>query len=94
MQTPMQLFSHAAKRFAKSVEISDFAENVIASGCKQFQGVSTVRFGAEKICHAIWIDPAKLASFKLTPLDVKQSATTGKKNVELPAGKIEGNKQS
>ena len=37
----------------------------------------------------IWLDPAKLSAYGLTPLDV-QSALN-KENVELPSGKIAGN---
>ena len=37
----------------------------------------------------IWIDPAKLTAYGLTPGDVQ--AALLKENVELPSGKISGN---
>jgi multidrug efflux pump len=37
----------------------------------------------------IWLDPAKLSAYNLTPLDVQQALN--RENVELPAGKITGN---
>ena len=73
------------------LEISDFAENVIAERLQTIPGVSTVQiWGQKRYAMRIWIDPAKLAAYKLTPLDIKE--TLDKENVELPAGKIEGNK--
>ena len=72
------------------LEVSDFAENVIAERLQTIPGVSNVQiWGQKKYAMRIWIDPAKLASYRLTPLDIKQ--TLDKENVELPAGKIEGN---
>ncbi len=72
------------------LEVSDFAENVIAERLQTIPGVSTVQiWGQKKYAMRLWIDPAKLSSFRLTPLDVKQALD--KENVELPAGKIEGN---
>jgi multidrug efflux pump len=37
----------------------------------------------------IWLDPAKLAGYQMTPLDVRNAIM--RENVELPAGSIEGN---
>src|SRR5205085_6765021 len=72
------------------LEVSDFAENVIAERLQTIPGVSTVQiWGQKKYAMRLWIDPAKLAAFRLTPLDVKQALD--RENVELPAGKIEGN---
>jgi multidrug efflux pump len=36
----------------------------------------------------IWLDPAKLAGYQMTPLDVRNAIL--RENVELPAGRIEG----
>src|SRR6185436_10537872 len=72
------------------LEVSDFAENVIAERLQTIPGVSTVQiWGQKKYAMRLWLDPSKLAAFKLTPLDVRQALD--KENVELPAGKIEGN---
>ena len=36
----------------------------------------------------LWLDPAKLASFQLSPVDVRNALN--RENVELPSGRIEG----
>ncbi len=72
------------------LEVSDFAENVVAERLQTIPGVSTVQiWGQKKYAMRLWLDPARLAAFRLTPLDVQQSLN--KENVELPSGKIEGN---
>lgn len=37
----------------------------------------------------LWMDPAKLAAYNITPLDIRNSLN--KENIELPSGIIEGN---
>jgi multidrug efflux pump len=71
------------------LEISDYAENVIAQRLMTIPGVSTVQiWGQKKYSMRIWMDPDKLASFKITPVDVQQAIQ--RENVELPSGKISG----
>ncbi|GAB1429636.1 efflux RND transporter permease subunit [Ignavibacteria bacterium] len=73
------------------MEISDYAENILAQRFTTIPGVSTVQiWGQKKYSMRIWMDPSKLAAYKLTPLDVQQAIR--KENVELPAGKISGDK--
>ncbi len=72
------------------LEISDFAENVLAERVQTIPEVSGVRvWGAKRYSMRIWLDPQKLAAYRLTPLDVKQALD--RENVELPSGKIAGN---
>ncbi len=72
------------------LEVSDYAENVLAQNFQTIPGVSNVQiWGQRKYCMRIRLQPDKLASYNLTPLDVKQALT--KENVDLPSGKIEGN---
>jgi len=72
------------------LEISDYAENVIAERLQTIPGVSTIQiWGQKKYAMRLWLDPAKLAAFRLTPLDVKNALD--RESVELPSGKIEGN---
>lgn len=72
------------------LQVSDYAENVIAERLQTIPGVSTVQiWGQKKYAMRIWMDQSKLSSFGLTPLDVKQALD--RENVELPAGKIAGN---
>jgi len=71
------------------LEISDFAENVIAQRLQTIPGVSTVQiWGQKKYAMRLWLDPEKLTSYGLTPLDVRNALQ--KQNVELPSGKISG----
>lgn len=72
------------------LELSAFAENVIAERLQTISGVSTVQiWGQKKYAMRLWMNPDKLAAYGLTPLDVKQALD--KENVELPSGKVAGN---
>src|ERR1035437_6306788 len=72
------------------LEISDYAENVLQQRLITIPGVSTIQiWGQKKYAMRIWMDPAKLASYRLTSLDVLNALN--RENIESPAGKIEGN---
>lgn len=72
------------------LEVSDYAENVIAQNLQTISGVSAVQiWGQRRYSMRIRLLPDQLAAYKLTPLDVKQALD--KENVDLPAGKIAGN---
>ncbi|WP_291404413.1 efflux RND transporter permease subunit [Daejeonella sp.] len=71
------------------LELSDYAENVISQRLQTIPGVSGVQiWGQKRYAMRIWIDPAKLAAYRLTALDVKNALD--RENVELPSGKITG----
>ena len=71
------------------LEVSDYAENVIAQRLQTIEGVSEIRiFGQKKYSMRIWMDPIKMASLGITTQDVK--AALDKENVELPSGKLAG----
>jgi hydrophobe/amphiphile efflux-1 (HAE1) family protein len=73
------------------MELSDYAENVIAQRLQTIPGVSSVQiWGQKKYSMRLWLDPDKLASYSLTPLDIKTALD--RQNVELPSGKISGDK--
>ncbi|HEY1038196.1 MAG TPA: efflux RND transporter permease subunit [Bacteroidia bacterium] len=72
------------------LEVSDYAENVIAQNLQTIPGVSNVQiWGQRKYSMRIRLKPKELAAFNLTPLDVKLALD--RENVDLPSGKIEGN---
>ncbi len=72
------------------LEVDDYAENVLAERLQTIPGVSTVQiWGQKKYAMRLWLDPSKLSSYGLTPLDIQQALN--KENVDLPGGKIEGN---
>lgn len=71
------------------LELSDYAENVIAQRLQTIPGVSSVQiWGQKKFAMRLWIDPARLASYGLTILDVRSALNS--QNVELPSGKLTG----
>ncbi|MDA9555224.1 efflux RND transporter permease subunit [Pelobium sp.] len=73
------------------LELSDYAENVIAQRLQTIPGVSSVQiWGQKRFSMRLWLDPEKLVSYALTPLDVRNALD--KENVELPSGKISGDK--
>ena len=72
------------------LEVSDYAENVLAQNLQTISGVSAVQiWGQRRYAMRIRLMPDKLASYGLTPLDIRQALD--KENVDLPSGKIEGN---
>ena len=73
------------------LELSDYAENVIAQRLQTIPGVSSVQiWGEKRFSMRLWLDPNKLSSYALTPLDVRNALD--RQNVELPSGKISGDK--
>ncbi len=73
------------------LEVSDYAENVIAQNLQTIPGVSSVNIqGQKRYSMRMWMDPAKLAAYGLTPLDVLEALD--RENVDLPSGKLSGDK--
>ncbi|HEX9979013.1 MAG TPA: efflux RND transporter permease subunit [Flavobacterium sp.] len=71
------------------LELSDYAENVIAQRLQTIPGVSSVQiWGQRKYAMRLWIDPVRLASYGLTVSDVREALEA--QNVELPSGKLTG----
>ncbi|WPU94418.1 efflux RND transporter permease subunit [Mucilaginibacter sabulilitoris] len=71
-------------------QLDDYAENVLQEGLQTIPGVSAVNIqGQRQYAMRLWIDPSKLTAQGVTATDI--SAALAKENVELPAGKIEGN---
>lgn len=71
------------------LELSDYADNVIAQRLQTINGVSSVQiWGQRRYAMRLWIDPVKLASFGCTVSDVR--AALAAQNVELPSGKLTG----
>jgi len=86
--TPI-IFMYVQSDSKNILEVNDFATNVIKERIQTIPGVSTVRiFGERKYAIRMWLDPSKLAAYKLTPLDVQSALES--ENVELPSGRIEG----
>ena len=72
------------------MELSEIANNMFKERFQTIPGVSQVMiYGERKYSIRLWMDPDKLAAFKLTPLDVYNAVNT--QNLELPTGSLEGN---
>jgi multidrug efflux pump len=72
------------------MQVNDYAENVLQEGLQTIPGISAVNIqGQRQYAMRLWIDPNKLSSYRLSASDI--SAALKAENVELPAGKIEGN---
>ncbi|MFB3387019.1 efflux RND transporter permease subunit [Flavobacterium sp. LAR06] len=73
-----------------SLELSDYAENVISQRLETIPGVSGVQiWGQKRYAMRLWIDPVKLTAYRCTVADVRNALNA--QNVELPSGKLTGN---
>ena len=71
------------------LELTQVAENIFKEQLQTIPGVSEIRiWGSRQYSMRLWMDPLKLAAYKLTPLDIQQALE--RENVELPSGRIEG----
>ncbi|OGU31856.1 MAG: acriflavin resistance protein [Ignavibacteria bacterium GWA2_55_11] len=69
--------------------LSDFANNVFKERLQTIPGVAEIRiWGEKRYSMRLWMDPARLAAFRLTPIDVLSALN--RENIELPSGRIEG----
>ncbi|MBQ4532804.1 MAG: efflux RND transporter permease subunit [Alistipes sp.] len=72
------------------LEISEIADLTIKEQLQTINNVSAVQiWGEKRYSMRIWLDPAKMAGYGITPIDVKSAMD--RENVELPSGSIEGN---
>lgn len=72
------------------LDLTDIADRLFKTRLQTIPGVSRVDiWGAKEYAMRLWLDPDRLAAYQLTPLDVREAIRTA--NVELPAGRLEGN---
>jgi multidrug efflux pump len=68
--------------------ITDYAERYVKDRIQNISGVADVAiYGARRFAMRIWLDSARLAAYRLTPVDVENALK--RQNVEIPAGRIE-----
>ncbi|MCA1744499.1 MAG: efflux RND transporter permease subunit [Bacteroidales bacterium] len=84
------IFSITLRSDSRSlIDLTEFAEVNFKERLQTIQGVSEVRtWGAKRFAIRLWMDPAKLGAYKLTPVDVRDALL--RENIELPSGRIEG----
>ena len=71
------------------LELSEIAEEMFKERLQTIEGVASVDIWGEKTyAMRLWLDPARLAAYRLSPLDVRNALQ--RENVELPSGRIEG----
>lgn len=71
------------------LDLSDLADNIFKERLQTIPGVSRVQIWGEKeYAIRLRMDPLKMASYGVTPLDVLNKVQS--ENVELPSGRIEG----
>jgi multidrug efflux pump len=69
------------------LEIADVAERLVKDRVQNIAGVAQAQVYGNKYAMRVWLDPARLAAYSLTPADVETALR--KQNVEIPAGRIE-----
>lgn len=70
-------------------ELSRLAQDIFAERLQTIDGVSRIDiWGDREPAMRIWLDPQRLAAYRLSPLDVRDAVQ--RENVELPSGQIEG----
>jgi multidrug efflux pump len=70
------------------LEITDVVNRIVKPRLQTIPGVADVPiFGERKYAMRIWLDPDKLAAYRLTTQDVEDALR--RQNLEVPAGRIE-----
>ena len=76
-----------------TLELSNLAERQIRDRLQVVPGVGGINFGGQKRpSMRIWLDSSKMAARQITAADIR--ALLQRENVELPSGRIEGEKRS
>jgi len=71
------------------LELSDIGLNLFKERLQTVSGISEINiWGDKKYAMRLQLDPDKLSSFNLTPLDVRTALLA--QNIELPTGRVEG----
>jgi len=70
------------------LDVTDFADRYVKDRLQNLPGVAQVRiFGERRFSMRIWLDPQRMAAYRITPQDVENALR--KQNVEIPAGRVE-----
>ena len=73
------------------LELSDYAENVLMNKFQTIPEVSAVMIvGQKRPAMRLWVDPDKMNAYNVAFNDI--TGVLNKENIELPSGKIYGNK--
>ena len=84
---PIIYLAFASKEHTE-LAVTEVAERVVADQLKTLPGVSDVAiYGARRYSMRVWLDPARLAAYRLTTEDVENAIR--RQNLEIAAGRIE-----
>lgn len=73
------------------LELSEIGDQIFKERLQTIKGVSEIRiWGEKKYAMKLLMDPMRLNAYGVTPMDVRQALIS--ENVELPSGRIEGNR--
>jgi multidrug efflux pump len=71
------------------LELSEISDLTVKERLQTISNVSAVEiWGEYRYAMRLWLDPIRMASFNITPMDIKSALD--RENIELPAGSIEG----
>lgn len=86
-QTILSITVQSDKR--NLMELTEIGNNLFKERLQTVPGVSSIRiWGDKKYAMRLILEPDKLNAYQITPLDVRQALQ--QQNVELPAGRLEG----
>ncbi|MEI2813342.1 MAG: efflux RND transporter permease subunit [Burkholderiaceae bacterium] len=72
------------------LQINDLLNRIVKPRLQTVTGAADVRiFGERKYAMRVWLDPDRLAAYKLTTQDAEDAIR--RNNIEIPAGRIESN---
>lgn len=74
-----------------SVEIADIANRLVKDRVQTIPGVAQANVFGNRFAMRIWLNPDRLAGYELTAQDVEVALR--RQNIEVPAGRVEGNER-
>jgi multidrug efflux pump len=70
------------------LDVTDYADRFVKDRLQNLPGVADIRiFGERRYAMRIWLDPTRLAAYRVTPQDVESALR--RQNIEIPAGRVE-----
>ena len=84
---PIIWISFSSDRYSP-MQLTDAADRLAKDRMQSLPGVADILiFGERRFAMRIWLDPARLAAYRVTPQDVEDALNN--QNVDIPAGRIE-----
>jgi multidrug efflux pump len=75
-----------------TLELTDLVNRVVKPRLQSVPGVADIQMGGDRrFAMRIWLDPDRLASYRLTTQDVEDALR--RQNLEVPAGRIESQRR-